>query len=224
MKRGAFLLLFLTMLVGSLAFLSVPVNASTEEPYFSDFTADYYLSRDGEGVSHLKVVEQLVAEFPDYEQNKGISRQIPITNQGGTNIVLRELDESNISILRNGVPEPIWSISRDGDHFSVETGTDDYVLGTQIYTLSYEFERVITDFGSHQELYWDTNGNGSEQRFDHVTARLHFDDSVIMEAWSGGKWCYVGALGENRENACTISEIDDGIEFAATNLSAYENL
>ena len=224
MKRGAFLLLFLTMLFGSLTFLSVPVNASTEDFYFSDFTADYYLSRGEDGVSHLRVVEQLTTEFPNFEQNKGIIRQIPITTQGGTNIVLRNLDESNISVLRNGVPEPIWSIGRDGDHFSVETGTDDYVLGTQIYTLSYEFEKVITDFGSHQDLYWDTNGNGWLQRFDRVTARLHFDDPVIMEAWSGGKWCYVGALGENRENACTISEIDDGVEFAATNLSAYENL
>ena len=224
MKRGAFLLLFLTILFGSLTFLSVPVNASTDDFYFSDFTADYYLSRGGDGVSHLRVVEQLTTEFPNFEQNKGIRRLIPTTNQDGTNVVLRELNESNISVLRNGVPEPIWDISRSGDHFSVETGTDDYVLGTQIYTLGYEFEKVITDFGDYQELYWDTNGNGWSQRFGKVTARLHFEDSAIMEAWAGGKWCYVGAYGEKGENRCTISVIDDGLEFTAANLSAYENL
>ena len=51
----------------------VPTYASsTNDFYFDDFTGDYYLSRDKEGVSHLRVVEQLTAVFPEYEQNKGI--------------------------------------------------------------------------------------------------------------------------------------------------------
>lgn len=196
-------------------------SAGVNDFYFSDFTADYYLSKDAEGVSHLRVVEQLTAEFPDYDQNKGIRREIPFANQGGINTVLPNLTRNDIKVLRNGEPEPIWDISRNGDYYSVETGTDDYVLGTQIYTLEYEFEKVVTDFGDHQELYWDTNGTGWPQRFSQLTARLHFDDESV---WTGEAWCYVGSYGQSGQNRCTITETSDGVEFSANNLGVHENL
>ena len=56
---------FATMFVLITTMISVPVYASTDNFYFSDFSADYYLTKDAEGVSHLKVVEQLTAEFPN---------------------------------------------------------------------------------------------------------------------------------------------------------------
>ena len=194
----------------------------TDNFYFSDFTADYYLSKDEKGISHLRVVEELTAEFPEYNQNKGIRREIPFLNQGGTNVTLPELSESKITVLRNGEPEPIWSIKRHSDYYAVETGTDDYVIGTQVYTLEYEFEKVITDFGGYQELYWDTNGTGWRQRFASVTARLHFDDD-IYDSFTGDSWCYTGAYGENLSK-CQITKTYDGVEFTAKNLGPYENL
>ena len=194
----------------------------TDNFYFSDFTADYYLSKDEKGISHLRVVEELTAEFPEYNQNKGIRREIPFLNQGGTNVTLPELSESKITVLRNGEPEPIWSIKRHSDYYAVETGTDDYVTGTQVYTLEYEFEKVITDFGGYQELYWDTNGTGWRQRFASVIARLHFDDD-IYDSFTGDSWCYTGAYGENLSK-CQITKTYDGVEFTAKNLGPYENL
>ena len=212
--------LFTTMIVLS-ATMMMPVNASTDNFYFSDFTADYYLTKDEEGVSHMKVVEQLTAEFPDYKQNKGICRQIPYTNQGGWNTTLPSLTKSNITLLRNGKPEPIWSIERYSGHYEVCTGTDDYLLGVQVYALEYEFQRVVTEFDNKQELYWDTNGNGWYQRFDKVTARVHLEDG---SGWTGESWCYVGAYGENNQDACTITKTNDGVEFMASGIKSYENL
>ena len=197
--------------------------ADTDNFYFSDFTADYYLSKDSEGISHLKVVENLTAEFPNFAQNKGIRREIPLSNQDGKNITLPNLEESNVTLLRNGTREPIWDLKRVGDHYVLETGTDDYVLGTQVYTIGYEYERVITEFPDHQELYWDTNGNGWLQGFDSVTARVHFADD-LLGAYTGEKWCYVGKYGENNQTRCNITEIDDGFEFTAGRLNSYENL
>ena len=194
----------------------------TDNFYFSDFTADYYLSRDEKGISHLRVVEELTAEFPEYNQNKGIRREIPFLNQDGTNVTLPELNESKITVLRNGEPEPIWSIKRHSDYYAVETGTDDYVTGTQVYTLEYEFEKVIMDFGGYQELYWDTNGTGWPQRFASVTARLHFDDD-IYDSFTGESWCYTGSYGENMSK-CQITETYDGVDFTSKNLGPYENL
>lgn len=219
--------LLLMVIIGSL--VSLPVSAGVQDFYFSDFTGDYYLSKDAEGISHLKVMESVTAVFPDFDQNKGICRQIPYTNQDGTNVTLPNLSKSNIKVTRNGQTEPIYSIEknteRDNYYYEVCTGTDDYLRGKQRYTFEYEFTKVVTEFTENgrlfQELYWDTNGNGARQRFDKVTARLHFEDTSI---WSGDSWCYVGKYGENGSERCTISKIENGVEFSAENLLAKENL
>ena len=213
------IVLLLMVIMGSL--VSLPVSAGVQDFHFSDFTADYYLSKDEEGISHLKVVEVLVAQFPTTKQNKGICRYIPFTNQQGGNITLPYLNKSNIKVLRNGETEPIYSIEKEDNFYNVCTGTDEYVLGGQEYVFEYDFERVVTDFGNYQELYWDTNGNGWRQSFDSVTARVHFDKP---EMWSGKSWCYVGKYNQKNPEKCTTTKIEDGVEFTAKNLKAYENL
>jgi uncharacterized membrane protein YgcG len=212
-------LIFSTLLLNTANVLA----ASTENFYFDDFTADYYLSIDEEGISHLKVVENFTAVFPDYNQNKGMCRKIPFTNQGGVNVTLPELTRANIVVKRNGVTEPIYSIEKNADNFGVCTGTEEYVTGRQVYTFEYEFERVVTDFVKYQELYWDTNGNGWFQKFNKVTARVHLVDGVKDMA-DGEKWCYVGSYGESGKDRCFIQELEDGWQFSAKDLDRYENL
>ena len=196
----------------------------TENFYFEDFTADYYLSKDDEGVSHLEVIENFTTVFPNYKQNKGICRMIPFTNQNNKNVTLPNLNAANIKVKRNGLVEPIYSIEKSGNYYEVCTGTDEYVLGQQIYTFEYEFERVITDFSDYQELYWDTNGNGWSQRFNSVTARVHFMDDEVANAYADKKWCYVGRYGANGSERCVVFDIEDGVEFRAVNLLRGENL
>ena len=139
MKR---LVIVLIVLLSSLSATSVWAK-DVGNFYFSDFTADYYLSKDEEGISHLKVVENLTAEFPEFNQNKGICRQIPFTNQGGKNITLSGLSRNNLMLTRNGKPEPIYSITKENDYFNVCTGTEEYVKGEQTYVFEYEFENQI---------------------------------------------------------------------------------
>ena len=195
----------------------------TENFYFEDFTGDYYLSRDADGVSHLKVIESFTAIFPDYKQNKGICRMIPFTNQDNANVTLPSLTKANIKITRNGLTEPIYSIIQEDNYYEVCTGDESYVLGKQVYVFEYNFEKVVTDFSDYQELYWDTNGNGWTQKFNSVTARVHFAENVA-DNYAGKSWCYVGRYGANGSERCTISEISDGVEFVAKNLTRYENL
>ena len=203
-----------------------PVSAvDVNDFYFSDFTGDYYLTKSEDGISHLKVKESVTAVFPNFDQNKGICRQIPFTNHGGSNITLPRLTREDITITRNGEPEPIYSIEKGYDYYSVCTGTEEYVLGKQVYVFEYEFEKVVTEFTSigktYQELYWDTNGNGATQRFDSVTARLHFEDKSVF---TGDSWCYVGSYGVSGQERCVTEEISDGVEFRAENLKSHENL
>ena len=204
-----------------------PTNAfakNVNDFYFEDFTADYYLNKNEEGVSTLRVVESLTAVFPDYKQNKGIIRNIPYTNQDGKNITITRTDINNLVLTRNGLPEPIYDVEKQDGYYEVSTGTDAYVMGKQKYTFDYTFSRVITDFSDYQELYWDTNGNGWSQRFDSVTARVHFGNKEIAKNFDGGKWCYVGTYGSNNRSRCKITEIEDGFEFKAVRLLSHENL
>ena len=214
----------MTIALISVVFVS-PTMADVNNFYFSDFTGDYYLSKDEEGISHLRVIESVTAEFPDYNQNKGICRYIPFTNQNKINITLPHLTRADIKVTRNGQAEPIYSIEKENGFYSVCTGTDEYVLGSQVYTFEYSFEKVVTEFNEDakvfQELYWDTNGNGAMQRFDKVTARLHFDDKTV---WTGESWCYVGRYGESGQDRCTIEAIEDGVAFESVGLKSGENL
>ncbi len=204
-----------------------PTNAfakNVNDFYFEDFTADYYLNKTEDGTSTLRVVESLTAVFPEYKQNKGIIRNIPYKNQNGKNVTITRKDIDNLKLTRNGLPEPIYDIEKQDGYYEVSTGTDDYVLGKQKYTFDYTFSKVITEFPTHQELYWDTNGTGWSQRFDSVTARVHFGDEEIAKSFDGQKWCYVGKYGVSGQSRCKITKIEDGLEFKAEKLTAYENL
>ena len=199
------------------------VFANTSNYYIDDFTADYYLSRDEEGISHLKVREKITAVFPNFNQNKGICRYISFTNQDGANITLPRLTRSDVVVTRNGQYEPIYSIDKNKDYYEVCTGDESYVLGTQEYELQYEFEKVVTDFSNYQELYWDTNGNGWTQRFNSVTARVHFAEDLLDEA-TGETWCYVGRYMESGQGRCVTTRTEDGFMFVTKNLASGENL
>ena len=207
---------------------STPVSAlDVENFYFDSFNADYYLSKDESGVSHLKVIETLTAIFPSYRQNKGIVRLIPFTNQNGENITLEKLNSSNLVVLRNGEKEPIWDIEKFDNYFEVSTGTDDYLTGRQTYTFIYEFEKVVTAFEDDsqawQELYWDTNGTGWHQQFNSLTATIHFSGN-LAESWTGNAWCYVGAYGSSNQSRCEIEKSENTIKFSTSRLSPGENL
>ena len=223
MKKIIFTLVLLVL-------MTTPVSAvNVNNFHFSSFTGDYYLTRGEDGTSRLKVVESMTAVFPDYNQNKGICRLIPFTNQNGKNMTLPSLMWDNLKLTRNGEPENIYSIEKvvdDGNgYYQVCTGTEDYVLGEQTYVFEYEFTNVVTEFndGTHdyQELYWDTNGNGWGQRFDELTARVHFEDADL---WSGKSWCYVGKYGESGQERCEMERIGDGVEFRTKDLAVGENL
>lgn len=204
--------------------------------YFDDFTADYYLTRDEDGTSRMLVVEQLTAIFPETDQNHGINRIIPFTNNNGKNLTMSSDETIYMDVERNGVEEPVSKVEIGDGYFDVYIGdASKYVHGKQVYTLTYEFENLIFDqsgfpdddyknsLETWQELYWDANGTDWTQRFNKVTARVHLDDDVL-EAFTGETACYVGKYGALGSNRCKITKIEDGVEFSAEKLSARENL
>lgn len=207
-------------------FFPTSVQATNvQDFYFESFEADYYLKPDLKTGSKLQVIESLTAIFPDYPQNKGICRAIPFTNQNGNNITIKHFDPNHIIVTRNNQPEPIYSFEKHNSYFEICTGTNDYLTGRQVFTFTYEFTKVITEFSNTnttwQELYWDTNGTAWRQPFHTLTARVHFSDPTV---WTQKSWCYVGSHGKSDSKRCHAEPLPDGVAFSTNNLSSGENL
>lgn len=236
--------------ISSLIISSTPVNATTGPKatyspstystansfYFEDFTADYFLWRDENGVSRLTVFEELTAVFPSSNQNHGITRVIPFTNNNGKNLTMNTGDTIYIDVMRNGEEEPVSKVEVGDGYYNVYIGdANEYVHGEQVYDLTYEFENVMLDQDGWQELYWDANGNDWQQRFNQVTARVHLS-SDIADAFTGDTLCFVGKYGSTGSGRCSVKEyaedveVFDGmkstkyIEFTAKRLTSGETL
>ncbi|CAN5622014.1 DUF2207 domain-containing protein [soil metagenome] len=202
--------LFVLSLTGSVSAQGV------QDFNFSRFDAEYVISKDDEGRSTMRVTETLIAEFPDFKQNKGIVRDIP-RRYGG-----RSLSFELLSLGRNGQPEPIYEQTTVGEFVSVSTGTEDYLTGTQEFTIVYQLRDVIRDFGDFQELFWDINGTGWRQSFGEVRATVVLDESV-HGAFSGKATCYQGVV--NSREACDYQTDENSATFNATRiLRGGENL
>lgn len=127
--------------------LAPSVSASSAENfYFEDAIFDFYLSKNSDNTAHLKVRETLKASFPDYDQNHGIRRIIPFTNQGGKNIIIKNKKALNLSVTRNGQPEPFKiDTNHEFSYFDVKIGSaNTFVRNNQTYVLEYEFDKVVT--------------------------------------------------------------------------------
>ncbi len=185
--------------------------------YFSSFTAEYRLSLDDDGRSRMLITETLVAEFPEFNQNKGLVRNLPITLNG------RPLSFELEELTRNGEPEPLYDKSTSGGMVTISTGTDHYVLGTQEYQFVYSLRDVTLDFGDYQELFWNVNGTEWRQKFDSVSATVILDNE-LQNAFTGELVCFEGP--EGSRNECTIVDNDEtGAVFASTrSLGPGENV
>jgi uncharacterized membrane protein YgcG len=194
---------------------------SVDDFSFESYTADYYLSRADDGTSQLQTVETFVAQFPDFDQNRGILRAIPLDYDG---VELSPEVESVVDASGESVP---FEEDTDGGFLVLALGTDDYVQGEQTYTITYSQQNVVRSFDdtNSDEFYWDTNGTGFSQPFGSVTARVHVE-AELEGALSGNTACYVGAQGST--DTCTITQEADasGPLFTATaaDLSAGENV
>lgn len=248
--------LILTLIISLVPFKGA--LASANDFYFKDATFDYYLEKTDSG-NKMHVKEVLTAIFPETNQNHGISRAIPYSNQGGKNLTVSGEGALNLTVKRNGENEPISKSEKEDGYYIFYIGkSNTYVHGEQIYTLEYDFENVITEFtpngsltwnnnnAAFQELYWDTNGTGWNQKFQSLTANLHIPADIAKNLKSDTS-CYVGRYGSgnngtNISSRCEVSSSDETtynshafnantnkaaetiITFRTSNLAAGENL
>ncbi len=186
-------------------FISATSQAQgTQNFRFSSFSADYYLNRDTNKTSTLKVVETLVAEFPNYDQNHGILRALPQTYQNHT------LSLEVISVTNdNGSP---WNYTtyEENNNLVLKIGdANRYVQGSQTYVITYTMRNVVLFLDDHDEFYWDVNGDQWPQPFDSVSARIHIPKE-LSSYLQQRQVCFIGYPSQSNSNMCTIQRTNEG--------------
>ena len=116
------------------------VSADTSDFSFSLYAGEYFLDRDDTGHSTLRTVETFVAEFPDFDQNRGIIRAIPNDYDG---VPLNTTVESVTDARGDAV---YFESSTVNGFTELALGTDEFVRGTQTYVISYTQQNVVRAF------------------------------------------------------------------------------
>jgi len=198
MRRPARLALTLVLATGvTLGHAPSAAVADTSNFTFDSFDADYTLSREADGTATLRVVETIVARFPDFDQNRGIIRAIPDDYDG---VPLNTAVEG----VTDEKGDPVFfEATVAGGFVELALGTDEFVRGVQTYVISYTQQNVVRSFDdtASDEFYWDVNGTGWGQPFGQVSATVRLD-AEVSESLTGNVACYVGAFGE--DTTCPI--------------------
>jgi len=197
-----------------------PASAGVDDFEFESMSVQYSLSRDADGTARLHVVETLVALFPDFDQNRGILRDIP------TNLGRVDTGVDIVSVTdENGDPVPYeesrWSDYQGDDFLELALGTDEFVHGRTTYVIEWTAHDVIGTVNNGQEFYWDVNGTGWAQPFGEVSATLHLSPELRTAA-TGETACYFGYA--DSDDRCEITTTDDRVEVAPVALTAYQNV
>jgi len=199
------------------------VPADVDDFTFASFDAVFELSRDANKRSVLVTTETLVAVFPEFDQNRGIRRAIPVDYDGHpTDIRVESVTDEN------GTPRP-YEVAEDEDgvFLLITIAADHYVHGEQTYVIRYRQQNVTLqpDDAPIDEFYWDVNGTGWAQPFGRVRAEVRMSPDVAG-GLNGDLACYRGWQGSGTPcESLSLTETDPPSVIAeAAALGPYENL
>jgi uncharacterized membrane protein YgcG len=207
-----------------LALFIVPSGVHAQNPQnfnFESFSGDYYLDRNSEKDSTLKVEETLVAVFPNYDQNHGILRAIPKSYKNHT-LSLKEISVTD----ELGKPYKFTASEENGNKVLKIGDPNFYAHGRTIYIIKYSLQDVTSYYKDHDELFWDINGDQWDQRFGSVTARIHIADP-LADSLQDKSLCYAGYFGGLKQNcSITLVKPDSGtyVSVSADNLQPKQTL
>lgn len=184
---------------------SVQVRSDVGDFSYDSWDARYVVGLDDDGRARMQVTETLVARFPDFDQNRGIVRGLPLNYQNAP------LDTRVISVTdERGAAVP-FEVEEEDDLLLVLTGDDDYVRGAVTYVIEYEMSDVILhrDDARADEFYWDLLPLDSDQPIDSFRAEIAFDEAM-SDRLTGSARCYSGPEGSTQECAIAGPSADGG--------------
>jgi uncharacterized membrane protein YgcG len=212
-KQFVFSFIIGVAFLGSSLFFSVAVNAQGVNDFVVEsFEANYSLSnKDPQGT--LEITEQIELVYSG--QNRGILRAIPNTYKSN------KLQLQIISVKRDKKTEPYITYNENENTIIRIGDADTYLTGIHSYEIVYEVSNVISFYETHDELYWDVNGNQWPVPFNNVKATVRY---TAQNSNTKRPACYTGILGSSEQN-CSIDENANKVDYATTReLNAYEGM
>lgn len=159
----------------------------------------YDVGLDADGRAVAEVTEELHAEFPEFDQNRGIIRSLPLRYQSAP------AAPEHITVTDgSGAPVPFEVDNSDGFR-SILIGDDDFIHGSQTYVISYTLHDVMHTTQQADEFYWDIIPSDRPQHIAEVTAQITLD-AQLTAALTGSAACYVGTPQDSQ--ACDIQRTD----------------
>lgn len=194
------------------------VYADVNDFTITNFSADYYLS-DGDPQGRMRIVEKIQVDFRD--NNHGIERALPL-HYGGHPLHVHVNKVSSGS----GAPAKFSASDQNGNKVLRIGDAERTVTGEQEYTVDYQLDNVLNFYDGVPQLYWNVNGVGWSQRFDHVEARLHLAKGLTVNA-SQKPVCYSGTSGQKGADCSSSLENSGDVAYkveTTQQLPAYGNL
>lgn len=186
MKKLILVILF------SLIFLFVPALSFAE--VIHSFDSSIVAHKNG----LMDVTETINYDFESIDKH-GIYRYIPLFSKVGN--LYRIVNLRNVKVLRDSNPEP-YSITQTDEQISIKIGNaNKTITGDHIYKINYIVENGIgSNFADHDEIYWNTTGNGWEVDIEKASQTLTTDFGVKPTNFI----CFTGSVGSKDKN-CSIN-------------------
>ena len=177
--------------------------AGVDDFYFESMSVDYVLDKDSDSRSTLRVSEKLLPVFPDFDQNRGIIRKVPLLyDNHSLNFELK-------SVFRDNNPANLYKNSNENGYRELiirDLDDNSFLYGKHEYEINYNLRDVTLapDDAEIDEFYWDVNGSGWSQPFNKVEARVILSDAIKDNLISDRLACYTGRVNSTARN-CEIS-------------------
>lgn len=212
-----------TLLIILTLFPTSSVHADVNDFDVTNFKADYYLSKHSPHGS-MRIVEQISVDFRG--QNHGILRAIPKSyDRHPLRIQIASIQKSD------GSTWPYTTYEQSGNLVLRIGDANRLITGSQQFIIDYSVQNVATFYDTHDEVFWDINGDQWSQKFLDVQATFHLEDDITLRPTNAGiisssSLCLTGKFGST-ENACTVTTSQDGKKISVTTereLYPYETL
>lgn len=190
-------------------------QADVDDFSYASWHVDYVLDVDAEGRGIARVTETLVAQFPDFDQNRGIVRALPLKYERA------DAAPENIGVTdETGAPVP-FEVEEDDTFRVILVGDESFVRGEQTYVISYTLRDVILPTADRDEFYWDVAPIERQQPIAEFSGRFEFAPA-LAESLTGASVCFYGpAYSETRCDITRTAPDEPGAAGAQADAAVF---
>ena len=197
------------------------VALANNQEIIHSFKSDILVKQNAE----VEIQETIIYNFGS-NQKHGIFRSIPYKHPLENKILV--LDYKVKEVVDENNQQIKYSISKNRNNFIVKIGDKDKLIsGQKTYIIKYSLKGIINYFDSHDELFFNINGNEWEVPIENIEANFNLDNFFANTSLKDdfNAICYTETIG-SREQNCQIDKSYSTkiISFSASNLKPKQGL